>query len=223
MQAGWKSEASSPALTRTIKEENMAQADTQDTTTASATDGRGALAELAASAARSSKAKSSSHGHCGTRNAQARLPASDQNEAYLYEIHVDGVLRYIGKGRKVRMYSHMKAARCTEKRCGTETDHLSPHLHRKLVDSIRRGAKVEEIVVLRGLSDKEAYRLESQRILEMHRDHSGQLWNTIDERFMDPQFLPERWDDAPEPLYRLPRPLRTREDGSIYGSVWGKR
>jgi hypothetical protein len=28
--------------------------------------------------------------------------------SYIYAIHVDGVLRYIGKGSNGRMYSHMK-------------------------------------------------------------------------------------------------------------------
>jgi hypothetical protein len=161
----------------------MAEVDTQNTTTASTIDGRGAPAERPAIPARSRRGKSQSGGDYRTRNAKATVPAAAPNEAYLYEIHVDGVLRYIGKGRNDRMYSHMKAAKCTEKRCGVETAHLYPHLHRKLVESIRAGSKVQEIVVLGGLSDKEAYQLEKQRILEKHRDHSGQLWNTIDERY----------------------------------------
>jgi hypothetical protein len=33
---------------------------------------------------------------------------------------------------------------------------------------------------------------------------AGQLWNTIDERFLDPRYLPEEWDDPEHPLYRLP-------------------
>jgi Coenzyme A transferase len=34
-----------------------------------------------------------------------------------------------------------------------------------------------------------------------------QLWNTIDERFLDPRYLPDEWDDPEHPFYRLPRPL----------------
>jgi hypothetical protein len=33
------------------------------------------------------------------------------NRSYVYVIHVDGVLRYIGKGANGRMYAHMKEVR----------------------------------------------------------------------------------------------------------------
>src|SRR5262249_54464144 len=39
---------------------------------------------------------------------------------------------------------------------------------------------------------------------------AGQLWNTVDERFMDPKYLPVRWSNPVNPLYRLPRPLNER-------------
>lgn len=42
---------------------------------------------------------------------------------------------------------------------------------------------------------------------EFHKFRAGQLWNTIDERFLDPRYLPEEWDDPEHPFYRLPRPL----------------
>jgi hypothetical protein len=58
-----------------------------------------------------------------------------------------------------------------------------------------------------GLTDRAAYRLESKIIGEFHKFRAGQLWNTIDERFLDPRYLPDEWDDPENPLYRLPRPL----------------
>ena len=42
---------------------------------------------------------------------------------------------------------------------------------------------------------------------EFHKHRAGQLWNTIDERFMDRRFLPDERDDPEHPLYKLPRPL----------------
>jgi hypothetical protein len=57
------------------------------------------------------------------------------------------------------------------------------------------------------MTDRDAYQLESRMIGEFHKFRAGQLWNTIDERFLDPQYLPEEWDDPEHPLYRLPRPL----------------
>ena len=57
------------------------------------------------------------------------------------------------------------------------------------------------------LTDRAAYRIESRVIGEFHKFRAGQLWNTIDERFLDPRYLPEEWDDPEHPLCRLPRPL----------------
>jgi ligand-binding sensor domain-containing protein len=38
--------------------------------------------------------------------------------------------------------------------------------------------------VVDGLTDQEAYRIEKQKIEELHKQNRGQLWNTIDERFI---------------------------------------
>jgi hypothetical protein len=65
-------------------------------------------------------------------------------------------------------------------------------------------------VIVSGLADAEAYRIESKLITVLHKFHAGQLWNTIDERCMDRSMLPENWDDPECPLYRLPRPLPPR-------------
>jgi hypothetical protein len=36
---------------------------------------------------------------------------ANPKSCYVYQIHVDGVLRYIGKGTDDRMYAHMKEVR----------------------------------------------------------------------------------------------------------------
>jgi len=130
-----------------------------------------------------------------------------RSAAYVYAIIVDGVVRYIGKGRNGRMYTHLIEAKRTSARCPRETAHLYPRLHRKLVEAVRAGSRITETVITSGLTDRAAYRLESRMIGEFHKFRAGQLWNTIDERFLDPRYLPEEWDDPECPLYRLPRPL----------------
>jgi hypothetical protein len=45
---------------------------------------------------------------------------------------VDGVVRYIGKGRNGRMYTHLVEAKRTSARCPADTAHLYPRMHRKL-------------------------------------------------------------------------------------------
>ena len=127
--------------------------------------------------------------------------------SYIYAIIVDGVVRYIGKGRNGRMYTHLIEAKCTSARCPAETAHLFPRRHRKLVEAVRAGSQIIETVITSGLTDRAAYRLESRMIGEFHKFRAGQLWNTIDERFLDQRYLPDEWDDPEHPLYRLPRPL----------------
>ncbi len=130
-----------------------------------------------------------------------------RSAAYIYAIIVDGVVRYIGKGRNGRMYTHVIEAKRTSARCPASTAHLGPRMHRKLVETVRSGSQIIETVIKSGLTDRAAYRLESRIIGEFHKFRAGQLWNTIDERFLDPRYLPDEWDDPEFPLYRLPRPL----------------
>jgi hypothetical protein len=128
-------------------------------------------------------------------------------DSYIYGIFVDGVVRYIGKGRNGRMYTHLIEAKRTSARCPANTAHLSPRMHRKLVETVRAGSQITETVITSGLSDRAAYQLEGRIIGEFHKFRPGQLWNTIDERFLDPRYLPDEWNDPENPLYRLPRPL----------------
>ena len=108
-----------------------------------------------------------------------------RSAAYIYAIIVDGVVRYIGKGRNGRMYTHLIEAKRTSARCPKSTAHLSPRMHRKLVETFRAGSQIIETVIKSGLTDRAAYRLESRMIGEFHKFRAGQLWNTIDERFLD--------------------------------------
>jgi len=138
-----------------------------------------------------------------------RLPADREprRSAYVYAILVDGVVRYIGKGRNGRLYTHLIEAKRSAAQPSPDTSGLYPRRHRKLVEAVRAGSQITEIVIISDLTDWEAYRIESRMIGEFHRFRAGQLWNTIDERFLDPRYLPEEWDDPEHPLYRLPRPL----------------
>src|SRR5215204_5709858 len=49
---------------------------------------------------------------------------------YVYEILVDGVVRYIGKGRNGRIYSHMIEAQRTANKRGVKIANLSPHFRK---------------------------------------------------------------------------------------------
>ena len=111
------------------------------------------------------------------------------------------------EARNGRMNTHLIEAKRSAARCAPDTSGLYPRMHRKLVEGVRAGSQVTESVIVSGLTDKAAYRLENWIIGEFHKHRAGQLWNTIDERFMDPRSLPDEWDDPEHPLYKLPRPL----------------
>ena len=135
------------------------------------------------------------------------LTRAKAKSAYVYAILVDDVMRYVGKGRDKRLYIHVIEARRSAARCGARTSNLHPRVHRKLVEAVRAGSDIAEIVILDGLTDQNAFRLEYEIIGNFHKGRPGQLWNTIDERFLDKRFLPKDWSDPENPLYKVARPV----------------
>ena len=51
-------------------------------------------------------------------------PRSETGSAYVYAILIDGMVRYIGKGRNRRMYDHLIEAMRSAARCGARTTRL---------------------------------------------------------------------------------------------------
>jgi len=106
---------------------------------------------------------------------------------YVYAIHVDGVLRYFGKGTNGRMYAHMKEVRerLTRK---FKLENVGPLFQRKLTEAVMKGAVVEEVVLADNLTHKQAYKLE-YRYLEklVHDGKRQQLWNIIPPSIHTPQ------------------------------------
>jgi hypothetical protein len=98
---------------------------------------------------------------------------------YVYAIHVDGVLRYLGKGSNGRIYAHMKEVRLRLMR-KFKLKNVSPLLQQKLTAAVRNGAVVEEIVLADNLTSKQAYKLEYHHLKKMvYAGNRQQLWNVI--------------------------------------------
>ena len=55
---------------------------------------------------------------------------SELRQCYVYEIRVDGVVRYIGKGRNGRIYSHLIDAKRTASRSESKFE-ISLHIFGK--------------------------------------------------------------------------------------------
>ncbi|MFZ2077392.1 MAG: hypothetical protein WAV38_12250 [Xanthobacteraceae bacterium] len=109
------------------------------------------------------------------------------NRSYVYVIHVDGVLRYIGKGTNGRMYSHMKEVRqrLTRK---FKLKNIWPLFQRKLTEAVMKGAVIEEIVLADNLTAKQAYKLEYRHLERMvYAGNREQLWNAIPPSIYTPQ------------------------------------
>ena len=147
------------------------------------------------------------------KNAKGR--SAKLRQCYVYEIRVDGVVRYIGKGCNDRVYSHLIEAKRTASRPGVKVRNLSPHFRKMLVCAVRRGSIITEKIISSKLTDAEAYAMEWQMIWDYHKRHAGQLWNTIDERGRNPEDLPNKWSNPVYPLYRLPRPFNKLPNGSM--------
>jgi hypothetical protein len=109
-----------------------------------------------------------------------------KKQFYVYAIYVDGVARYIGKGSNGRMHFHViEARRINNRRVrGANTDRTATKFYRKLAEAMRHGATITEKIMLDGLTNRRAYRIEKQKIEELHKQKQDQLWNTIDERLI---------------------------------------
>ena len=106
---------------------------------------------------------------------------------YVYAIHVNGVLRYIGKGCNGRMYAHMKEVRQRLTR-EFNLENVWPIFQRKLTEAVMQDAVVEEIVLGDNLTSKQAYKLEYRRLEEMvYAGKRHQLWNVIPHTINTPE------------------------------------
>ena len=158
---------------------------------------------------------SGTKGRSGSKRESAGRPkgsltrAKAGSSAYVYAIVVDDVVRYVGKGRDKRLYIHVIEARRSAARCGARTSHLHPRVHRKLVEAIRAGSDIAEIVILDGLTDQTAFRLE----YESHWQFSPELARPVVEHHRRTVYGPtvstRDWHNPENPLYKAARPVST--------------
>ena len=74
------------------------------------------------------------------RNAKGQ--SAKLRQCYVYEIRVNGIVRYIGKGRDGRIYSHLIDAKRTASRSDVKIRNLFPHFRKMLVSAVRRGSNI---------------------------------------------------------------------------------
>ena len=71
---------------------------------------------------------------------------------YVYTISVSGVVRYIGKGKGLRLYSHMREVRSRLRR-DFRINNIGSRLQRNLTEAVLSGAKVAETILVDNLTE----------------------------------------------------------------------
>jgi hypothetical protein len=84
---------------------------------------------------------------------------------YVYTISVDDVVRYIGKGKGLRLYSHMKEVRIRLIR-DYRLQNIGPRFQQNLTKAFLSGAKIIEQVLMDNLTEKAAYKFEYDNFCE---------------------------------------------------------
>ncbi len=106
---------------------------------------------------------------------------------YVYTISVAGVVRYIGKGKGLRLYLHMKEVRSRLKR-DFRLRSIGSRLQRELTKAFLSGAQVIEQVLIDDLTEREAYKMEYDKLREYaFAGKRDQLWNVIPDSIKTPQ------------------------------------
>jgi len=105
------------------------------------------------------------------------MPRKIPTGYYVYTISVDDVVRYIGKGKGLRLYSHMKEVRHRLNR-NFKLRSIGSRFQRNLTRAVISGAKVVEQVLVDELTEKAAYKLEYEKLREyVYAGKRDQLWN----------------------------------------------
>lgn len=106
---------------------------------------------------------------------------------YVYTISVSEVVRYIGKGKGLRLYAHMKEARSRLTR-DYKLENIGSLLQRNLTIAVLSGEKIIEQVLIDNLTKKAAYKLEHDHLREyVLAGKREQLWNVIPGSIYTPQ------------------------------------
>jgi len=125
----------------------------------------------------------------GSPNSRIKIVAPAEGKAailpklpagyYVYSITVSDVVRYIGKGKGLRLFFHIKEVRRRLSR-DYKLENIEARLQRHLTEAVLSGAEVIEQVIVDNLTEKEAYKLEYDHLREyVLAGKREQLWNVI--------------------------------------------
>lgn len=106
---------------------------------------------------------------------------------YIYTISVSDIVRYIGKGKGLRLYAHMKEVRRRLNR-DYKLENIGSSLQRNLTIAALSRENIIEQVLIDNLTEKAAYKLEHDQLREyVLAGKREQLWNVIPGNIYTPQ------------------------------------
>lgn len=105
--------------------------------------------------------------------ADRSVPQSEEN-CYVYEILVDGVVRYVGKGSGRRYRVHLTVASQINRDRSAGKRIRTSDFYNCLARALRRDCQIDCVKVEVNLTSIEAFEREAKRIASYQ---SGQLWN----------------------------------------------
>jgi hypothetical protein len=118
---------------------------------------------------------------------QGNMPRKIPTGYYVYTISVDDVVRYIGKGKGLRLYSHMKEVRHRLNR-NFKLRRIGSRFQQNLTRAVISGAKLVEQVLVDNLTEKAAYKLEYEKLRAyVFAGKRDQLWNVIPASIQTPR------------------------------------
>lgn len=116
---------------------------------------------------------------------------------YVYQILVDGIVRYIGKGSGGRIHHHVKFAKRLIKNRKTGKKIWARKFYNQLAKAIKNGSEILEEFVIKNVSEKKAF---AREIVEIVKYPEGQLWNTLNGGpGNSSEYTTELWKD---PIFR---------------------
>ena len=109
--------------------------------------------------------------------AEIKLSHNNPSGSYVYEVIVDGVVRYIGKGTGRRFKVHATFAKTLNAKRASGSTIRTSVFYDKLSNALKSGANITYRIVAEGLSHEGAFSRECQEIEAISDPY--QLWNEV--------------------------------------------
>jgi hypothetical protein len=104
------------------------------------------------------------------------MPDHPKASCYVYEICVDGIGRYIGKGTSTRYRDHINLAKAINRKRGSGQRVKAQKVHNQLAKAMRNGCAIDHRIIADGLTSEEAL---AREVAEIAAAPDGQLWNEL--------------------------------------------